>query len=493
MRILNKLKRVFINYVYDNNNIYIHNFTGNLLLKKQQKKLDKKSKLYQRSTQSKNIFRFEVHESLPALSWLCEVSDKNTFFCGPSISVSGNHIVEGVWDSDYSDFNFHKTEFMFGSGARVDNDEVTFVPPKHCAECLFVLVDKKNTKTYVSNSMCFTLEKAEINDNSFLSQLEESLENSRENSLSLGIDRYEPLITENENYLFYRLVFYNFQVNKYGHIKLQKLPAKKYFQDFASYKDFIFSKTKDLLDNAIDKNRENKYEPITSISKGYDSPAAAVIGKNAGCKDAVTLDVNVWSIDDCGLDIGKKLEMNIESFSHILDDVIPSLHMELPDKVKNIVLEFIATVGCGDDITFYPFKSSFNQRTFLSGVYGDFVWEKETELTSGLPKRGVFGKSTNEFRLNSNYFHIPMASLGARFAGPIRKLSKSREMEPFSIGGNYDRPIPRRICEEAGLDRKDFGQEKCATSPFFVDHRKYFKEAIATIRKRYKIRQKGQA
>ena len=36
-------------------------------------------------------------------------------------------------------------------------------------------------------------------------------------------------------------------------------------------------------------------------------------------------------------------------------------------------------------------------------------------------------------------------------------------MRPWSIGGAYDRPIPRRIAEEAGVPRDLFGQNKMAT------------------------------
>jgi hypothetical protein len=36
-------------------------------------------------------------------------------------------------------------------------------------------------------------------------------------------------------------------------------------------------------------------------------------------------------------------------------------------------------------------------------------------------------------------------------------------MRPWSIGGNYDRPVPRRIAEEAGVPRQLFGQLKLAS------------------------------
>ena len=41
----------------------------------------------------------------------------------------------------------------------------------------------------------------------------------------------------------------------------------------------------------------------------------------------------------------------------------------------------------------------------------------------------------------------------------------SNEMDPYRIGGNYDRPVPRRIVEEAGVARLLFGQTKKAATP----------------------------
>ena len=39
----------------------------------------------------------------------------------------------------------------------------------------------------------------------------------------------------------------------------------------------------------------------------------------------------------------------------------------------------------------------------------------------------------------------------------IEYLACSDEMAPWSLGNDYDRPIPRRIVEEAGIPRALFG------------------------------------
>jgi hypothetical protein len=57
-----------------------------------------------------------------------------------------------------------------------------------------------------------------------------------------------------------------------------------------------------------------------------------------------------------------------------------------------------------------------------------------------------------------------MAFIGATRHQQILDIAKSADMKDFSIGGPYDRPVPRRIAEEAGVPRECFGQRKRAAS-----------------------------
>jgi hypothetical protein len=50
--------------------------------------------------------------------------------------------------------------------------------------------------------------------------------------------------------------------------------------------------------------------------------------------------------------------------------------------------------------------------------------------------------------------------IAAIHAPIIHAWNRSPELAPWSIGGDYDKPIARRIAEEAGLPRHLFGQVK---------------------------------
>ena len=66
-------------------------------------------------------------------------------------------------------------------------------------------------------------------------------------------------------------------------------------------------------------------------------------------------------------------------------------------------------------------------------------------------------QSRNRLKLGISCF-LPL--FGAIEWPSIHEITKSDDMKQYSIGGNYDRPIPRRIFENKGVDRKMFGQSK---------------------------------
>lgn len=77
--------------------------------------------------------------------------------------------------------------------------------------------------------------------------------------------------------------------------------------------------------------------------------------------------------------------------------------------------------------------------------------------------RYALGLSSLEFRLRSGHFVLAPPCIAARHNRAIYDIAMSAAMRPWSVGGDYDRPIPRRIAEEAGVARERFGTRKLAT------------------------------
>jgi hypothetical protein len=72
----------------------------------------------------------------------------------------------------------------------------------------------------------------------------------------------------------------------------------------------------------------------------------------------------------------------------------------------------------------------------------------------------------------------------------ISKISDSPEMEPWRLHNSYDRPIPRRIAEAAGVDRGLFGVRKkmVSTSQAYPSNARLRKGFFDFLEKNYRLK-----
>jgi hypothetical protein len=81
-----------------------------------------------------------------------------------------------------------------------------------------------------------------------------------------------------------------------------------------------------------------------------------------------------------------------------------------------------------------------------------------------LRKHVTAGSTLLEFRLRTGFFNFnPLYTAGLHIS-TLHAISRSEEMKHWRVGGRYDRPIPRRILEEAGIPRALFGHTKAASA-----------------------------
>ena len=97
----------------------------------------------------------------------------------------------------------------------------------------------------------------------------------------------------------------------------------------------------------------------------------------------------------------------------------------------------------------------------LTGYHGDKVWDlHNTRLGPEIIRGDPSGLSLTEYRLWAKFLHLPLPFLGIRQMREINAISRSAEMRPWDVGGEYTRPICRRIVESAGVPRGLFGTAK---------------------------------
>jgi hypothetical protein len=108
----------------------------------------------------------------------------------------------------------------------------------------------------------------------------------------------------------------------------------------------------------------------------------------------------------------------------------------------------------------------------LTGINGDIVWSREpiakrTGLDSSIRRGDLGGHGMSELRLLVGFIQLPLPFMGARRKPDLVRITESSDMAPWRVGTAYDRPIPRRIAEEAGVPRHLFGQSKMASVVLF--------------------------
>lgn len=432
-------------------------------------------------------FKVEVKETLPPLAWICEIIDSRyNFIIGGGVEFGRDYIVEGVWDDNFAEANFVASAHFYGSGAKLNKDNIcVFVPPKLCTDYLFVLHDKIEGITRVSNSFNFLFARAGIDlESIFFIKFRENINVSTNEESALGADRGNPLIAETDDMVIYRMMYHNFTVDDKGKINyLMKVPEKLSIPNFDAYRQFLYSTTRKLIDNGAHPSRKRTLNPVTMLSTGYDSCATSAICAACGVKDAVTLDVTVGGHDDCGEKIAKSLGLQCHKVISPLGKVVPVLKAAI-SKDSNL-LEFIATAGIGDNVVFKTMEDMLKGKIVFSGLYGDGCWSKEGN-GSGLAHHLPYMKSRMEFRLRTGYTLVPTPAFGAYFPYFLKNINADREMKPWILNNSYDRPIPRRIAEEAGVARELFGMRKAANNPDIVNYKDLFTDAVRHVTQRYK-------
>jgi hypothetical protein len=233
------------------------------------------------------------------------------------------------------------------------------------------------------------------------------------------------------------------------------------FASYASYRQFLSEELHALIDNAAAEGRRVRYRPIASLSTGYDSPAAAVLGREAGCREAFTFREACnapTGTEDSGEHIGRMLGFT----TSVLETLAYRRRSDLPE------VEFIASGYGGPQVYLAGSEHLLANRLIITGFGGDAIWARDfgqsIQATRPFYAGGYSGVN---YHLRLPALAVAVPAIGAGDPGHIGVLSRSAEMARWSIGGDYDRPLPRRIVEEAGIGRDAFAVRKLLVTPSY--------------------------
>jgi hypothetical protein len=423
---------------------------------------------------------------LPALAWVCRREGPLfDFTVGPGVETGNRGLFEGVWTGDFARMDRMASCLHFGSGA-VFEARVLFVPPKHPLEHLYEFRDKHRDADYVSNSLCFSLAAGgALPGTRAFERIAPVVVERTHAATARGVYRDDPMVAEDDTFALLRVIHNNFYLEPGGRIRFSQPYLGRTFPRFEDYRRFLSDSLAALFANATHPARRRPLPPLTTVSSGYDSPAVAALAREHGCRDAVTIAARIGDAEDSGREIAEQLGLRVREFPHVSGRHVAALPMRLEGRLAEQAREFVATAGIGDDVTFLAFEPALAGRTLLTGAWGDSIWARLADVPPGLPVRTRFGKSLTEYRLRVGFAHVPVPFIGGLFPRSIVAISQSAEMAAYSVGGAYDRPIPRRIAESAGVDRAAFGRLKVATSPDPLNQAALWRPAVEHVMTRY--------
>ncbi|GJL83782.1 MAG: hypothetical protein DHS20C01_34160 [marine bacterium B5-7] len=400
-------------------------------------------------------FQFIQIELLPCLAW-CAVLEKNEdvicIWHGSSIETGEDFFVEGAWDGPFESREFDNAITFTGSGGRLTGEHVLFATPTHNLERLFSI--RTSCRLFISNSMAFLLARA--NDNLDINYPNYYFDILRYYRCGLTITN-RTLITATGNQVHLHDCM-NFMVGPELDIVINRKRFGNPPKEYQAYVDFLEKTVAKVAENAMHPSRKIRYPMVTSISRGYDSTAVSVLASRCGCREAVTFlsggDRAGNYVADDGGNIARQLGMNVTEFER--KDIRTFDYGGPAEQYTNI---FFITER------HMPVMTSKIQGTlFLSGRHGEHFWD--VDPIRSLPWFQEYaslsnsGSNSTEIRLRIGYLHFPVPYTLGVHAPALYRVSHSKEMAPWKIGGNYDRPIPRRLVESAGIPRDWFGQIK---------------------------------
>ena len=385
-------------------------------------------------------FTIRALPSLPAASWIAMVAaGRVSVVCGRRVDAHARGVFEGVWDGPFEAFDCDRAENVFGSGMRLRDGRIVFVSPSHTLEGLYV--HQEGDRLVISNSLAFLLEHEGIEvprDQPLCRRLSTSV---------LGMQRYERVLFSSGRGVVSRVLNATLEVDDEG-TRVRPRASTARFEHFESYASHVRQVLRRVVENGRAREGRRGFELMTTVSSGYDSAACAALATALGCREALTLQTGRSGRSDSGAAVAEALQLTLHAYDAGEAESV------------GIAQEFFGSGMGGEDLPFAAFEPHLGDTMLLTGFHGDKLWEYSVQPNDQLIRGDISGSSLIEFRLRVGFVVVPVPFIGALRHEEICRITHSDEMQAFRVGGAYDRPIARRIAEEAGVPRDAFGQRK---------------------------------
>lgn len=390
-------------------------------------------------------FEYLRRDDWPPLAWWARCSRSSPtirVFHGAGVETRPEWFCEAVWKGPFDAGDFDGTDIVSGSGARCRNGRVVFVSSGSTVDRLQSLEEGDGYS--VSNSLaCLARQTGAEVDPAYPGYYRDFY------SIVEGIDHFLPKLETSRGPV--RLTYYrNLEWSPRGLTEIPKPIHSASWPDFESYADFLRSTMEQVARNAQDPGRRRPYGLLSTLSSGYDSTTVSTLARQAGCRHAVSFDRDFRGLEDSGREAAEVLDIEIVLVSD-----------SEWRRAKKPEIPFLAANSMGEEVRFKAAEASLTGKVLFTGYHGDKVWAKNTKFLGPDIVRGdPSGLGLTEYRLWAGFIHCAVAFWGVRRIAELHAISNSPTMRAWDAGGDYSRPICRRICESAGVPRDAFGIHK---------------------------------
>ena len=399
-------------------------------------------------------YLFTRCDTIPRLSWCAHLSRGSRVvhvYHGPWVETRDDWFVEGAWTGPFEQGELDTAQFLVGSGGVIRDGRAIFCTQSDMMEKIYSL--RTSADLFLSNSLVFVLAMADDELDPYYPFYYPQL---RAYFMD-GIHRKRKLIHTGRGQ--------HVQLHEHCQVAVSddlrpvrvEKPVCPRPTNFSAYVSSLQGVLGGVLENAASPaRRHRRYAGLATVSGGYDSNALAALLRPLGVREAITFYDERPGIDS-GAGLARRLGMRVHVCGRTDFRTMPGLEepefFTFPDKRSDIVLA--------------PFEQQLVGRVLVMGFYGDTVFgDRQSQMLGELRKThaNYGGSRKTEFRLRTGFVDFNPYYAAALHLPAIFEITKSDEMAPWRLGSGYDRPIPRRIIEEAGIPRGTFGVVKRAST-----------------------------
>lgn len=381
----------------------------------------------------------------PKLAWVAQVvpdAQEVQVLHGPMVETGNDWIVEAVWAGEFASGDFDRTDLVFGTGIRVRGERVVFVSAGTTFDRLWYC--RSGQGLVVANTLPGLLS---VSGWSLRTDYPHYARDIK--SITQGLDgRVRSLSTDAGEVTS---VYFNNLVLADGRLcEVTKPDTAPEFTRYSDYRRFLSDVAAALGANMNSCARRHPVTPLASISSGYDSCAASVVARDAGCRRTVTItqSTSLWRGSDSGAAVAKALGMDCSEYAR---------------SAPRYTFEEAVWAACAwpGILNWTLFDYPEPLCLFFTGCHGEKMWDRvDHDHSDPFVRRDVSSLGFCEFRLIRGVFQSPVPYWGVRHSQQLKRITLSEEMQPWWTGKDYDKPIPRRIVEEANVPRAAFGTRK---------------------------------